>query len=169
MKIHRNTTWLTVLYYTIYPLVPEEPDIFNFLQISDLVATAGQPTEKQLTAIKNAGYQVVINLTPAKSENALSNEQAIVESLSMEYVHIPVAGDNPTLKNFDRFAQVMQANPNRPVFVHCAGNFRVSAFMYLYRRIYQNIDEGQAQKELHQIWVPSDTWQQFMQQVMGNW
>ena len=37
-------------------------DIFNYLQISDLIATSGQPTESQIAAIKEAGYQVLINL-----------------------------------------------------------------------------------------------------------
>ena len=62
----------------------------------------------------------------------------------------------------------MQANADCPVFVHCVGNFRVSAFMYLYRRIYQNIDEEKAQKDLHKLWVPDNVWQQFMKEVMDN-
>ena len=144
-------------------------DIFNYLQISDLIATSGQPTESQIAAIKEAGYQVLINLAPLeKFETTLPNEAAFVESLGMEYVHIPVIWNKPTLEDFDRFVQVMQANGDRPVFVHCAGNFRVSAFMYLYRRIYQNIDEEEAQKDLHKLWVPDDTWQRLMKEVMGN-
>jgi protein tyrosine phosphatase (PTP) superfamily phosphohydrolase (DUF442 family) len=144
-------------------------DIFNFLQISDLIATAGQPTEQQILAIEDAGYQVLINLAPLeKFETTLPHESSLVESLGMEYVHIPVIWNKPTIEDFDRFAQVMQANSNRPVFVHCAGNFRVSAFMYLYRRLYQNIAEEQARKDLQKLWVPDFTWQQFMQKVMGN-
>lgn len=144
-------------------------DIFNYLQISDLIATSGQPTESQIAAIKEAGYQVLINLAPLqKFETTLPNEAAFVESLGMEYVHIPVIWNKPTLEDFDRFAQVMQANSDLPVFVHCAGNFRVSAFMYLYRRIYQNIDEEEAQKDLHKLWVPDDTWQRLIKEVMGN-
>lgn len=107
-------------------------DIFNFLQISDVIATAGQPTEQQIGAIKEAGYRVLINLAPLeKFETTLPNEAALVESLGMKYVHIPVIWNNPTLEDFDRFAQVMQANSDRPIFIHCAANFRVSAFMYL--------------------------------------
>ncbi|OWY69886.1 phosphatase [cyanobacterium TDX16] len=144
-------------------------DIFNFLQISDVIATAGQPTEQQIVAIKEAGYRVLINLAPLeKFETTLPNEAALVESLGMKYVHIPVIWNNPTLEDFDRFAQVMQANSDRHIFIHCAANFRVSAFMYLYRRIYQNIDEEQAQKDLHKLWVPDDVWQRFMKEVMDN-
>lgn len=140
--------------------------VFNFKKISPLVATAGQPTEQQFPFIKNAGYQIVINLTPSNTEAALPNEKTIVESLGMEYVHIPVIAKSPTVENFDRFCNIMQANADKPIFVHCSANLRVSAFMYLYRRIYEQIDNEQAQKELHQIWIPSETWQHFSQQVM---
>ena len=62
----------------------------NFLQLSETVATAGQPTEAQITAIQAAGYRVVINLALPTSTNALPNEQALVEALGMTYIHIPV-------------------------------------------------------------------------------
>lgn len=144
-------------------------DIFNFLQISESIATAGQPTEQQMVAIRDAGYQVLINLAPlAKLETTLPNEAELAESLGMQYVHIPVIWNQPTLEDFDRFAQVMQTNSDRPVFAHCAGNFRVSAFMYLYRRIYQNVDEEQARKDLHKLWVPDSIWQQFIQKAIAR-
>ena len=40
----------------------ELKSIYNFLQISNLIATSGQPKEEQFSAIKNSGYQVLINL-----------------------------------------------------------------------------------------------------------
>lgn len=79
-----------------------------------------------------------------------------VENIFDFLQHIPVIWNKPTLEDFDRFTQVMQANADRPVFVHCVGNFRVSAFMYFYRRIYQNIDEEKAQKDLRKLWVSDD-------------
>lgn len=143
-------------------------NILNFKKISALVATAGQPTEQQLPLIKNAGYQIVINLTPSNTETALPNEKTIVESLDLEYVHIPVIAKNPNIEDFERFCNIMQTNPDKPVFVHCSANLRVSAFMYLYCRIYEKIDKEQAQKELHHLWIPSETWQHFFQQVMES-
>lgn len=60
----------------------------------------------------------------------------------------------------------MQANQAQKVFVHCAMNMRVSAFMYLYRRIQQQIDEATAKADLNKIWQPNQQWQQFIDQVM---
>ena len=144
-------------------------DIYNFLKISDAVATSGQPTETQFAAIKESGYQVVVNLALTSSPNALPNEKEIVESLGMQYVHIPVIWENPTLNDIARFFNIMEANADKPVFVHCAANMRVSAFVYLYRRIHEPMSEEQIQRDLHQIWVPNENWQKFIQQVIEHY
>jgi len=55
------------------------------------------------------------------------------------------------------------------VFVHCAANMRVSAFMYLYRLIHERLSDEQAKSDLHRIWTPNDTWQAFIQQVIEHY
>jgi protein tyrosine phosphatase (PTP) superfamily phosphohydrolase (DUF442 family) len=144
-------------------------DIYNFLKLSDSIATAGQPTEAQFSAIKDSGFQVVVNLALPESKNALPNEKAIVESQGMQYVHIPVIWDHPTLEDFQHFVSVLETNPDKNIFVHCAMNMRVSAFIYLYRRIYQHMSDEDAKQDLHQIWVPNDTWQKFITQVIQHY
>ncbi len=143
--------------------------IYNYLKLSDSVATAGQPTEAQFSLIKESGYQVVVNLALPESPNALLHEQAIVESLGMQYIHIPVVWENPTLEDVGRFFSVMDAIANQPVFVHCAANMRVSAFMYLYRRLHEGMSDEQAKIDLHRIWTPNDTWQEFIKQVIEHY
>jgi len=144
-------------------------DIYNFLKISDTIATAGQPTEVEFSEIKDSGYQVVVNLALPESKNALPNEKAVVESQGMQYVHIPVIWEHPTLEDFQRFVSVLETNPNKSIFVHCAMNMRVSAFMYLYRRIFQHMSDEDAKKDLDKIWVPNDTWQNFIVQVIQHY
>lgn len=134
-------------------------DIYNYLQLSEQVATAGQPTAEQFVAIRDAGFKLVINLALPTSTNALANEAQIVEKLGMTYIHIPVDWENPQIQAAEQFFNVMQAHADQPVFVHCAANMRVSVFMYLYRTLYQGIDKNLAQQDLHQIWTPNETWQ----------
>ncbi len=104
--------------------------ILNFVQIRERLATAGQPTIEQFSAIKNAGYDLVINLALPSSEGAVPSEREIVEALGMKYIHIPVDWDNPTIADFNQFSTVMQAHSDQSIFVHCAKNMRVSAFVY---------------------------------------
>ncbi len=143
----------------------EIEDIYNFLKLSDSIATSGQPTTEQFEAIKESGYRVVVNLALSTSSNALHNEKQIVEAQSMQYVHIPVIWEKPTIENVTEFFSVMEANTEQKIFVHCVANKRVSAFMYLYRRLHENMSDEEAKKELHQIWVPNETWQKFIEQV----
>ncbi|WP_414586511.1 protein tyrosine phosphatase family protein [Scytonema sp. PCC 10023] len=144
-------------------------DIYNYLKISDSIATSGQPTKEQFSAIKQAGYQIVVNLAPSKSPKALPDEKEIIESQGMQYVHIPVVWEKPTIENVNEFFSVMEANGDKKVLVHCAANMRVSAFMYLYRRIHEHMSDEEAKKDLQKIWNPNENWQKFMNQVIENY
>ncbi|NEP09134.1 MAG: phosphatase [Symploca sp. SIO2C1] len=143
--------------------------IYNFLSLSDLIATAGQPTEEQLVSIAHHGYQVVVNLALPTSDHALPNERTTVESHSMEYVEIPVVWENPTLQDLEHFFEVMEVHQTRKVFVHCVANKRVSVFMYLYRRLKGRFDETTMKGDLLKIWEPNDVWQQFIQQATTHY
>jgi protein tyrosine phosphatase (PTP) superfamily phosphohydrolase (DUF442 family) len=149
-------------------------NIYNFLQLSDRIATAGQPTIEQYPAIATTGYQVVINLALKESMNAIlqgrgyanDNEDAIATNLGIQYIHIPVLWETPTIENFQQFAQVMDANVERKILIHCAANMRVSAFMYLYRQIYLGVDGEIARQDLVKIWTPNEVWQGFIDRVL---
>ena len=148
---------------------PALEKIHNFIQVSEKIATAGQPTAEQFAEIKAAGYEVVVNLAMPNSTNAIANEKELVETQGMEYVSLPVVWEAPTLDDIDRFFNVLEENSERPVFVHCALNMRVSAFMYLYRRIQQQVRGDVAIETMNQIWTPNDTWQAFIDQVLEHY
>jgi protein tyrosine phosphatase (PTP) superfamily phosphohydrolase (DUF442 family) len=137
-------------------------DIVNFLQLSDRLATAGQPTIDQYPAIAAAGYQVVINLALIDSPSALADELTIASNLGLEYIHLPVIWTEPTLVDFQEFMNIMAKYSTQKVFVHCAANKRVSAFLYLYRQLVEGIDELTAYQDLVKIWIPNPIWQDFI-------
>jgi protein tyrosine phosphatase (PTP) superfamily phosphohydrolase (DUF442 family) len=93
--------------------------------------------------------------------------ESLVERLGMEYQSIPVPWDAPKQTDVEQFFATMQANDGRRVFVHCAANMRVSAFMYLYRTLVQTVDPGVATLNLQQIWTPNEIWQQLMSAVIA--
>jgi protein tyrosine phosphatase (PTP) superfamily phosphohydrolase (DUF442 family) len=137
-------------------------DIVNFLQLSDRLATSGQPTIDQYPAIAAAGYQVVINLALIDSPSALADELTIASNLGLEYIHLPVIWTEPTLADFQEFMNIMAKYSTQKVFVHCAANKRVSAFLYLYRQLVEGIDELTAYQDLVKIWIPNPIWQDFI-------
>jgi len=137
----------------------------NFIQVSTLIASSGQPTVDELSTIADAGYQTIVNLAVYTSDNAIPNEGDIVTGLGMSYVHIPVIWGNPTVDQFRLFAAVMDQQQRNKVWVHCALNMRVSAFLYLYRLLCRGEPEEQARAQLSQIWQPNAVWNQFIADV----
>ena len=138
-------------------------EIHSFRRINDSLGTAGQPTGMQLRAVRDAGFEVVVNLALPTSDNALVNEGTIVTGLGMSYVHIPVNFQNPTAQDFDAFVGVMKAFELRHVFVHCAANMRVSAFVFLYRVLHQRVSVSDAERDLLAIWQPDEVWSGFIE------
>jgi protein tyrosine phosphatase (PTP) superfamily phosphohydrolase (DUF442 family) len=143
-------------------------EIYSFRAVDDRLGTAGQPTEGQFRAVHEAGFDVVINLALPTSDNALSHEGSIVTGLGMSYVHIPVDFRAPASQDFRAFCRVMEAFDGRRVFVHCAANMRVSAFVFLYRVLYQRVPVSEAERDLHAIWQPDEVWSRFIQEQMAS-
>src|SRR5262249_28518419 len=63
-------------------------EICAFRAIDHRLGTGGQPTEEQFGVVRDSGYEAVINLALATSDNALANEGSVVAGLGMSYVHI---------------------------------------------------------------------------------
>jgi protein tyrosine phosphatase (PTP) superfamily phosphohydrolase (DUF442 family) len=139
-------------------------DISNFRWLSDRIATAGQPTLEQYATIAVAGYQVVINLALKDSPNAIADEAKIANDLGLEYIHLPVEWDAPTLGDFQLFVNVLDTRLEQKIFIHCVANKRVSAFIYLYR-IQRGVSESIARQDLAKIWTPNRVWQDFIDRI----
>jgi len=138
-------------------------EIYNYRAIGERLGTGGQPNEEQFRAVREAGFEAVINLALPTSDNALAHEGSIVTGLGMSYVHIPVDFKTPTSKDFRTFCDVMAAFDGRRVFVHCAANMRVSAFVFLHRVLHQRIGVAEAEQDMHAIWQPDEVWGRFIQ------
>lgn len=140
-------------------------DICNFVEISDWLSTAGQPTVGEFALIEAEGFTKVINLALSTSTNAIADESEIVNARGMEYVHIPVVWESPTIKDFEQFADILNQSLGDKIFIHCALNMRVSVFVYLYRCIYQSLEHDVVIKDLQKIWKPNPIWQRFIEDV----
>jgi protein tyrosine phosphatase (PTP) superfamily phosphohydrolase (DUF442 family) len=92
----------------------------------------------------------------------LPDEAASVSRLGMTYIHIPVDFQNPTDGDFAEFCSAMEQLKEVPVHVHCIANYRVSAFLYRYRREVLGTDEAQARADMEQVWLPKGVWAAFV-------
>ena len=141
--------------------------VTNYLRVSDKVSSSGQPDEAGFRSIAAAGFDAVINLAMPDSDGAIAEEGRIVTQLGMSYHHIPIPFDAPKASQLTHFFGLMDALETEKVWVHCVVNYRVSAFLYLYRRR-QGLPDGEARKAMLPAWEPNDTWQKFMSANAGE-
>ena len=136
--------------------------IKNFVQLTDDVATAGQPKADEFSEIADAGYRYVINLGMLDHPHAVNDEDKIASELGLTYLHIPVAFDAPTKEQIRFFCNVMFLLKGQKVFVHCIMNFRVSAFMYHYLSKVEKLPEAQAKSIMFEYWELNPVWEELM-------
>lgn len=147
----------------------ELSDISNYRQYSELFSSSGQPTVLQLEKIEQQGFERVIYLAFTDNDTAIEDEDRVVKQLGMDYVHIPVDWENPTLADFKTFADVMGNENAVKTLLHCQVNFRASSFSFLYRVAVQGVPVLDAKDDLDGVWAPNETWFRFIRSVLNDY
>ncbi|MEA3512727.1 MAG: phosphatase [Campylobacterota bacterium] len=112
-------------------------DILNYIKVNKHIATAGQPRKKQFKKIAKKDFDVVINLAILDHPKALKDEDKIVSKLVMSYIHIPISWEKPEIDKLELFLYILSTlqKQKKKVFIHCIKNYRVSVFIYHYKKI----------------------------------
>lgn len=142
--------------------------IRHYHRVDATLATAGQPTAAELAAVAAAGFRTVINLALPTSPGALADEAGVVRALGLEYVAIPVDFASPQPAEFRRFCAALESRAGQPVFVHCALNCRVSAFLAAHRVLRQGWTREAALAGLCQRWKPDPVWSAFLERLWAE-
>ena len=137
--------------------------VFNYHNIDDLFATSGQPNAYQLKLIAENGYEAVINLAPnSVFEGSVINEAEILTANKVKYIHIPVNFNKPKDEDFLKFVNCLEENKDKKIWIHCAANMRVSAFVYKYRRDILKLEDSKIIEDMNLIWSPNNVWSSFL-------
>lgn len=146
-------------------------DAVNTYQVFDWLWTSGQLTENDITQLQKDGFTTVINLALPTSTNALKEEAVQVANLHMNYINIPVEWELPEVAQFELCAGLLSELHARghKVWLHCAMNMRVSAFVYLFRKLVLKQSEEEAVHPMIDIWTPNPLWREFMDEVVTKY
>src|SRR5260221_7766341 len=87
--------------------------IINYYELAGGLVSSGQPTPDEFAAIRDAGYQLIINLVPGDAQMRFANEEQVVQGLGMEYIHIPVIWNSPQVSDVETFFDIMQQNRDK--------------------------------------------------------
>jgi len=118
------------------------------------VLIGGQPDESAFDRFPEMGVTVVVNLRSTTEMNDRErvpfDEAAVVDGLGMEYVHIPLGGDDHpyTPQAVDRLADVLKYHDG-PVLIHCTVAWRASYMWaaYLVREQGYSLDDAMVRAE----------------------
>ena len=130
--------------------------VLNYYRYSEHISLSGLPSPEDFQEIKNEGFEIVISLCMPSDSIRLENEGAILTELGLIYIHIPVDFEAPKLKDYELFESLLDTFKGKKLWIHCAKNYRVSAFMYLYAGAYHD------KTLLEKYWTPNETWQKFI-------
>jgi protein tyrosine phosphatase (PTP) superfamily phosphohydrolase (DUF442 family) len=137
---------------------------YNFRENADFISSSGAITENGLASLVTQGYQLIINLLPDSSEKALMNEQELAESGNIKYFYIPVDFNHPLETDYLQFVDILKANPNQKIHIHCACNYRASAFYAVYAFENNLLSKDEALAFIADIWQPAEfpVWASFL-------
>jgi protein tyrosine phosphatase (PTP) superfamily phosphohydrolase (DUF442 family) len=165
IRIHLLAGLLLLLVST-HLAAADVKDISNYREYSPQLSSSGQPDADQLKTVSAAGFKRVVYIAFSDNGTAIEAEDRIVKSLGMDYIHIPVDFENPTLEDFEDFAAVLNRDQQVKTLLHCQINLRASAFSFLYRVIYAGVPMAKAKADLDSIWQPDKIWYQFIVEVL---
>ena len=146
-------------------------DAVNTYQVFDWLWTSGQLSEDDIVQLQKDGFTTIINLALPTSTNAIKGEGELVANLHMNYINIPVEWELPEVEQFELCAVLLSDLHERghKVWLHCAMNMRVSAFVYLYRKLVLKQSEEEAVHPMKEIWTPNLLWREFIDEVVARY
>lgn len=114
------------------PVVLDTAGMFlaRFVQVGDDVFIGGQPTERALRELRDRGVTTVVNLrSPEEMTRSVRyDEEALVRSLGMRYVYLPMRGTEALPYSPDAvraFREAMEGAEGK-VLLHCTIAWRAS-------------------------------------------
>ena len=122
----------------------------NFGRVTDNLYRGAQPTSDGFKSLHTMGVGIVVDFREKPTE--VTTEKREVESLGMKSVDIPwSASQKPSSAQIVEFLDLVRANPNTKIFVHCRrGADRTGAMIAAYRVAVEHKSAAEAVSEMHQ-------------------
>jgi len=129
--------------------------IDNFGLVNHGYYRGAQPEGSDYADLAALGIKTVINLT---SDDAQTDEGAMVERAKMTYVEIPMTTrEAPSAVQLAQFLGIVNDPANQPVYVHCVGGrHRTGVMTAVYRMTADSWTPDQAFKEMKQYKFGAD-------------
>lgn len=129
----------------------------NSGRVSPTLYRGGQPGSAGYEELKKLGIEIVVNFR--NEPEKIEVERRAVEVLGLRYVSLPLSSwHRPDTKLVAEFFDLVRANPERKIFVHChRGADRTGVMVAAYRIAFDHWTPPQALEEMsayhfHSFW-----------------
>jgi tyrosine-protein phosphatase SIW14 len=121
----------------------------NLGRVTENLYRGGQPTSDGFNTLHTMGVGIVVNLREDRTEVAAEKRQ--VEALGMKSVGIPwSASHEPSNAQIVEFLDLVRANPDTKIYVHCRrGADRTGVMIAAYRVAVEHKPAAEAVSEMH--------------------
>jgi len=122
----------------------------NFGRVAENLYRGGQPTAEGFKSLHAMGVGIVVDLREKPAE--VVSEKRQIESLGMKSIGIPwSANHKPSSAQIVEFLDLVRANPDTKIFVHCRrGADRTGVMIAAYRIAVEHKPAAEAVSEMHQ-------------------
>ncbi len=131
--------------------------------------TSALPVLEDFPFMAAQGYEIVISMCQSVDSETLEDEDSLVSGAGMGYIHLPVTFVEPTLEDYELLRDILRSVQDRKVWLHCARNWRVSAFMTIYHIVEMSMPHSEAEVIAHRIWKPDETWQTLIDEAIEKY
>jgi tyrosine-protein phosphatase SIW14 len=157
IRINRRTITLTA-FLAVVSLIAgtqascqaeKEHGLPNFGRVTDNLYRGGQPSSEGLKSLHAMGVGIVVDFREKPVEEAAEKRQ--VESLGMKSIDIPwSANHGPSSAQIVEFLDLVRANPDTKIYVHCRrGADRTGVMIASYRIAVEHMSVADALSEMH--------------------
>jgi tyrosine-protein phosphatase SIW14 len=122
----------------------------NFGRVAENLYRGGQPTSEGFKSLHAMGVGIIVDLREKPAE--VASERRQIESLGMKSIGIPwSANHEPSSAQIVEFLDLVRANPDTKIFVHCRrGADRTGVMIAAYRIAVEHKPAAEAVSEMHQ-------------------
>ena len=147
----------------------------NFGRVTPTLYRGGQPTDEGFQELKKLGIAIVVNFRNERDK--IEAERREAEGLGLRYSSIPWSSwHRPDDTQVAEFLQLVRANPDKKIFVHCHhGADRTGVMVAAFRIAFEHWTPSQALAEMsefhfHRFWYPhlKSYVEEFPQELLGN-
>ena len=135
--------------------------VANACQALPTVVTGGQPTAEQLRALAGSGNAIVLDIRDSMEPRPIPDEPALVNSLGMEYVNVPVSTGTLSDETMENILRVLRGAGDRAVFFHCGSGNRVGGAMIAHLMLDIGLGEDDAVQQAMRMGLRSPEYLQW--------